>query len=181
MRRIVAWGVGAVLLWGAGAALADPGDGASPGGNWFTRWFRPAPKPAPKDKEPVPNVKQEDVDKLLASQPPAAVEGAASQRHREEVKYFRRWDVCNKLREIADQNDDADLRRKAEQMEERAWAVYMERTRFLPSGGAVGEPGLKTGPQSRAQAAPAASAGPGADVFSVPTDKGRAPAREERP
>jgi hypothetical protein len=176
MRLVTAWGVGAALLLGAGSALADPGTDTSTSGNWFTRWFHPAAKPANKDTPP--KLKKEDMDKLSAAGQATAVEGAANQRKHEEVKYFRRWEVCNKLRDIADQTDDTSLRHKADQMEERAWAVYIERTHFLPSGGAGAEPELKIGERNHAQAAPGAGRA-GADLINAPSGKGHYPAREE--
>ena len=48
--------------------------------------------------------------------------------------YHRRLDVCLKLHSIANATNDDALRRKAEQLEERLWQQYCQRTAHLRAG-----------------------------------------------
>jgi hypothetical protein len=150
MRSLGAWGLSLALVLGSGSAVsaADDGDGndkpaaSKTGGSWLKNWFTPGGKEADKPKPQEKKAEAEESRPL--AKPPSAVEGAAVQRKREEAKYFRRSAVCLKLKEIAEETDDHELRRRAEQLEQRAWAVYIERTRNLPSSQAVFESDVKT-------------------------------------
>jgi hypothetical protein len=45
--------------------------------------------------------------------------------------YLRRMQVCDRLKEIADETGDAALEQQAELMAQRAWFVYQQRTAQL--------------------------------------------------
>lgn len=161
MRRLGVWVGWAVLLVALGAAAApaapprdeDDEDGpkasARPQDGWnpaITRLFglgdkKPAPKPD-KDKEPD---KKRDAP---APRPSAQAEAAANLRRLEEAKLHRRQDVCLRLREIARETNDDDLERRAIQLDQRAWEVYLERTARL--GGEPSDAERLTAPPSRA-------------------------------
>ena len=131
--RIVGKGMmAAVLLTGlaASAALAQESDGdlhsSAPKPKAFWEgWFTPAAKPVEKK-----------FDKLAA--PPAgptAAEVAAATRKRELAAYSRRMEVCDRLTEIAiGKNDDA-MQARIEQLKDRAWELYQQRTGALSASG----------------------------------------------
>jgi hypothetical protein len=54
----------------------------------------------------------------------------------ERAKYLRRLKICDKLRTIAQDNNDAELERMANQLDERAYAVFLQRTAATPASGA---------------------------------------------
>jgi hypothetical protein len=131
MRRRLVWGWGVALLIGlgtAGAALAGPkdDDAAKPSdGGWFSGWFGGKPaEPAKKKDKPDP--------KDAAPVKPAPDRRAA--RNREEAVLLRRLAVCDKLKQVALQNGDAELERQADQLDARAWEVYNQRIANLPGG-----------------------------------------------
>jgi len=86
-------------------------------GNWFTRLWSTGDKPAPQ-KSSASAKKNE----------PSAAEAAASRRTREEVILNRRNEVILKLREVAQRTSDDVLLRKADELQERAWDLYLQRT-----------------------------------------------------
>jgi hypothetical protein len=187
MHKVGAWGmVGAALLLGAGAATAatpaDGGpdrDGTADNGNWLSRWFQPKPKP-PEKKPKVKTDKEERGQPASVAKASRPLDDAATQRAREEAKYFRRSEVCGKLKDIADQTNDAALRQQAEQMEERAWTVYLEHTKHLASSHQVFESDQKTlekhlGTGTAAPEKPSRSA-----IYTVPGKRDRSSAREDQ-
>jgi hypothetical protein len=128
---------------------------------------------------PLPD--KEAQEKLAESaKHPNQVQQAAALRAREEAEYQRRCEVCDKLRDIAEQTDDDALRQQAEQLDQRAWQVYLRRTKHLASSHAglesdrgAGEckPGLRPpAPQPRR---------PEAGLYTIPSQPGRAAAQEE--
>jgi hypothetical protein len=60
--------------------------------------------------------------------PASDVESASSRRTRAEVILNRRNEVILKLREIAQRTGDDALLRKADELQERAWDLYLEKT-----------------------------------------------------
>jgi hypothetical protein len=62
------------------------------------------------------------------SAPPADVESASSRRTRAEVILNRRNEVILKLREIAQRSGDDALLRKADELQEKAWELYLQKT-----------------------------------------------------
>jgi len=148
MRRVGLWGGCAVLLLalglGAGSAAPPPVDddddapvvgpnpAARPRDGWnpfITRTFGLDKKPAAK-KADAP-----------APRPPAQTETAAAIRRLEEAKLHRRQEVCQRLREIALETNDSGLEQIAEELDARAFKVYMDRTAHLPGGSDAESPG----------------------------------------
>jgi hypothetical protein len=134
MRRGVVVALNGVLLLSLAAVgrAAEPqdNDAAAPSGGWFTRWFSfgkqaPEKKAAEKSKEATP-----------APTKAMLLQAAAAQRAQEEAALLRRQGVCLKLRLIAAQTNDDELRRKADQLDQRAWNSYVQRTAHLPTGDA---------------------------------------------
>lgn len=133
MRRLGAWRWQLALLaaWGAAATVAadEPARGAAPWNNggllrgWFGR-----PEAASVDKPVSPA-------EAMAAKTPSAVEDAAAERARHEAALLRRQAVCARLLEIAFRNNDPELERQAEELQNRAWALYTQRTANLSSAG----------------------------------------------
>jgi len=122
----------------------------SPLDDWLNRKFGgpTGPKPevakAAKEQNKKPAKPQQPVDadedeKPTASRPTNQVDAAANERERELEALLRRQKVCLKLQEIALKNNDEELMRKAEQMDERAREIYAQRTAHLPCSDAVFE------------------------------------------
>jgi hypothetical protein len=113
----------AALLSSGPTRAADPPDTPAmvekPG--WLARTFGAKPKPTPAPAPPAARVL------------PNPAEVAANQRGDEEATYLRRVAVCDRLRAVAaDTHDDA-LMRKADDLSEKAWQIYLKRTAHLPS------------------------------------------------
>jgi hypothetical protein len=147
MRKVGAWSLTAALIFGLSTASARADDDTqsstpkpnprAPTWDWKpsdilygSRSNRDdlkpiAPKPAPKPdatiaKKPATPVKQT-----------STVADAAAERSRQEAALLRRLQVCDKLKEIAIRTNDAELLRRAEQLEERSQACYTQRTARL--------------------------------------------------
>ncbi|MBI3408641.1 MAG: hypothetical protein HY040_09825 [Planctomycetes bacterium] len=106
-----------VSLGTVGLARADDDASAASNGNWFTRMFRRQPA-APKTDEKA---------RVAAANVPQA-ESAAQVRVRAQMELMRRQEVCDKMREIAFQTSDDELRRQADQLDQRAWDAYVQKT-----------------------------------------------------
>jgi hypothetical protein len=168
-----------------GSALAGPGDrisddeaGKLTAPNVGANWFGFASKGTEKEADNQPGTR---VEKALSGQHRApastAAEKAAAIRAREEAKYLRRLQVCYRLEEIAEDSNNADLRRRVNELKARAEDLYMKRTAHLhqlPSDVRASESALATpatgsiGRQSET------------DVITVPSKEGRHSAKEER-
>jgi hypothetical protein len=141
MRNVGLWGGCAVLLlalglsaaWAApppavdedGEPILGPNPAARPRDGWnpfITRTFGLDKKPTAK-KADAP-----------APRPAAKDDTAAAIRRLEKAKLDRRQDVCRRLREIALETNDADLERRAEELDQRAFELYMARIGRLPGG-----------------------------------------------
>jgi hypothetical protein len=116
----------ALGLGAAGLAHGDDPPAKGPG-PWYSRIFGGGTPAAKK----APDVKKEDAKPL----PPGAVSALKAQAH---ADYMRRLEVCDKLREIGFESSDDELRRKADQLEQRAFDAYVQQMNRL--GGAP--PGL---------------------------------------
>ena len=57
----------------------------------------------------------------------------------EQAAFERRSQVCLRLMDLANQQNDMELYRRAEELEQRAWAVYLQRTAHLPAGNLAAE------------------------------------------
>jgi hypothetical protein len=151
MRRLWVWGLrGALCLAlgvGSAAAAGEPADGkdaagpAASSGGWFNvgRWFGFAKK-APErpsrggaERKAKPEGGEAAKASGGAGRRSAVVEEAATARALEEAAWQRRAAVCDKLREIAVQANDPELERLAEELDGRAWEVYLQRTQQLPA------------------------------------------------
>jgi len=71
------------------------------------------------------------------SAPPSDLESGSSRRTRAEVILNRRNEVILKLREIAQRTGDDALLRKADDLQERGWDLYLQKT--AGPGGSVQE------------------------------------------
>jgi len=87
---------------------------AQESGNWFTRMFSPGDKAAP--------AKKLDAKTDLSALPMPATNHRAIKA---KADLDRRQEVCMKLIEIAIATGDADLHRKAELLDQRAYDLYV--------------------------------------------------------
>ncbi len=81
-------------------------------------------------------------DKKVAPAPPpgpSPTERAALDQIREMKAFLRRQEVCNRLQEIALENNDPELERQAQLLDELNWQVYKRHTAGLPLGPAADE------------------------------------------
>jgi len=148
MRRAWLMGLGLTLIVGlaASAARAEDDDDEKPatptkpaygrGPGLLDRLFMSsekaaAKKPAQKEDGKVAKDKSSTKSKT-------AKESAVSIRAREQSALERRMQVCLKLMDIANQQNDEELYRRAEELDKKAWAVYRQRTAHLPAGSATG-------------------------------------------
>lgn len=122
MRKLAVWTAHAALLVGLGAvwcvAQEPSQDDSSSSANWLNRLLhvgkKQAPPPAAK-KTPEP-------------QPAVAVESPAARRLREKKTLDRRLEVCERLRDFAEKNNDESMQRIAAQLDERAFEIYKKNT-----------------------------------------------------
>lgn len=136
MRRLRRGGVTLALLLGlAGPVLAaEPpdtatkaaGGSASGSGSWWSSWF--GHKEQPEDKKASSAAEK-------PATPPAPAETAATIRQREYDAYWRRNDVCLRLKQAAQLAGDDEQMHRIEQLEDRIWAVYQQRLANLSGGG----------------------------------------------
>lgn len=138
MRRVGAGITAAVLLAAlAASALAQDTDGdlhsapaqAQASKSWWTGWFGPSAK---TDK---PESKKTEAAAPPAPASPSPVELAAAARQHERAAFNRRMEVCDRLTEIAVQNNDTAMQSQIDQLRDRAWEVYQKRTADLPASG----------------------------------------------
>ncbi len=128
MRKRIAWALGMVMTVGIGASAVLADDDPPPTPKATTTgfvgplkdWNKPAPKPAPKKKDEPP-----------APPKPTIAEKVQAARYKEQADLLRRMAVCDKLKEIAENTHDADLLRKAEQLQERANNIYTDNAVML--------------------------------------------------
>lgn len=145
MRRVWMWGLGMTLLIGlgvsAGAVRAGDEDDDRPaprkvhygrGPGLMERIWMPSQKPQEKKTA-------EKKENPAAEKPAPVVETPVMIRKREQDAWERRLQVCLRLMDLANQSGDDQLYRQAEELEQRAWAVYLQRTAHLPSGGVRAE------------------------------------------
>jgi hypothetical protein len=129
MRHRNAWAMGLALSLGlcaVGIALGQ--ESAGIGGTWFGRVFgRSSPAAAPKEKE----------EKVAAAPSPSAVRSQAL------ADLLRRLEVCDRLQEIAFENSDPELKRKADQLEQRAKDLYDQRVNGVSGGPTLDEDSLE--------------------------------------
>ncbi len=136
MGKLRSWGLAAALAVGLGAQAACAGDDESDSkpsprpssGHWvgpFASLNTPPKRPAKKPAK---------VDKKTDDKPVPQIDEAALDRARAEAALLRRLDACTRLMEIAWQTNDNELLKKAEELDERARAVYVKRTGYWAAG-----------------------------------------------
>ncbi len=140
MRKLRVWGLGAVLFAGglgmSAAMAADTKDAeeqpsAKSGWNWNV--FGSKDKPAAATDKPK-----------AEPEPPKPVRpDPATILKQERDKLMRRTAACLRLQEIALQTNDAELQRVADQLSDRAYQVYLQRTANVGGGAMLPE---STGP-----------------------------------
>jgi hypothetical protein len=133
MRRLGAGVLAAALLGGVvcGARAQEPaGDGK---GSWWSGLFG-GDKPK--------GVRVEDHTSGPRPAGPSPTERAARDQKRELNAYLRRMQVCDRLRQIAYDTNDAELERQADELEEQARLVYERATSRLPLAGSPDETAL---------------------------------------
>jgi hypothetical protein len=122
---------------GKGAAVDSPSAETSAGTNqsWLPNWFSSKDKPPAKPEKPA-SARADAAGKKEKGKEEDANSGrdAASPTSAERAKYLRRLKVCDKLRSIAQDANDAELERMVDQLEERAFAVFLQKT-GVPGGG----------------------------------------------
>lgn len=132
--------VGPALAWG------PPPGGAPP--NIGTLVNPPAPPMVYPDDNSTDKSTQKSADKSSAKKPAAApvaeaslekkpaakspIDQAAALREQEMQTLLRRQKVCLQLMQIAEETNDPELQRKAEQLDQRAREIYTQRTANLP-------------------------------------------------
>jgi hypothetical protein len=130
MRGVGKWGTAAALLLAVAVsvAAARDGDGAAKppasGSGWMSGWWGPKDKGGLAKEAPDPPG-------------PSAVNLADAARQREINAYLRRILVCDKLAQAADNTNDEKLMHEVEELKERVWAIYQQRTAHLSDGAAT--------------------------------------------
>jgi hypothetical protein len=151
MRRVGVWKFEIALLVGVG--MAAPAWAQEPEDReplpprqtgwrvapWLQEKMPPDPPPPPPKKKPAPKPDKPAAEAPAPARPMAAVDRAALERAREEKDFLRRLRVCDTLVKIAQENRDEQLERRAEQLNQRAWAIYQQRIAHLPCSNAQPE------------------------------------------
>jgi hypothetical protein len=125
MHRFRAWWLAATAAAGVGAPAATAAN--PPPTTLFAKWFGPAQpkKPGPVARDGSTSLRPPTVTAPL---PPEVVSGALQA---EQEAWARRMSVCDKLRQVAlDQNDEA-LMRQVDDLERQATATYNARVAAL--------------------------------------------------
>ena len=148
MRGKWMWGLGILVALGLGLAAgpirADDGDDddvkpaskkVPSGGHWLIRWpGGDAKKPAdtkPADKTDKPADKPAAKPTMPAAKP--IQDPPEKVRAREQAAWVRRQQVCDRLKEVAEQSHDEELLQTAKALEQRSWNLYLQRTANLPA------------------------------------------------
>jgi hypothetical protein len=143
MRGLGVWGIGVAFAVGMSVGVVSAADEATPtdaprttsSNNGWSKWFG-GNKKVP-EKKPAPSKAKESAAADSTARMSARTEDPAAERKREQATLFRRIDVCLKLMEIADETGDENLRRLAEDLDERAKGIYAQRIAHLPTRNAA--------------------------------------------
>ena len=146
MRRRRLGGVTAALLVGLGAAVAT-----ARGGEYYedntpqaegllSGLFHEKPRKQVKNTKNIKNIPNtqnaQNVGELqlrpAASAASGSVESAIAEQQRRMNALIRRMEVCDRLRMIANQTGNEALMMQANELEERANAIYRQQTASLP-------------------------------------------------
>jgi hypothetical protein len=126
MRRLRIRGLPAALVLGLGLSAAP----CSHAGSWMSGTWPPTSPPAAK-----PPATQPEKAPVKPEQTPARSEVTTPETLREQelAKLLRRQGVCIRLTQIALETNDVELQKRAEQLDERAYALYLSRTGTPPA------------------------------------------------
>jgi hypothetical protein len=120
MRHRNVWAAGLALGLGMGmVGLALGQEPARSGPGLLDRLFTSAPPPLVHSDLPDAKKKQDG---------PAAAPRPRVSREQALRDFYRRMEVCDKLRQIADINGDDELKNRADVLEMRAKDIYVQRT-----------------------------------------------------
>jgi hypothetical protein len=176
MRKGTVLGAAVVLSLGLGTGLAVGQEPATTGNQpgFLARLFAKKTDP-PKTAPALPKGPAADAESKAAS----AAGSAQAVQAREREALFRRQAVCDKLRLIAAQTSNDALMRKADQLNDRAWALYQQRT----EASAVQAEGMHTDLDALnrhlGSSAPSSAAPPNLALRPLDSDAGRTAARRE--
>jgi hypothetical protein len=135
-----------LLCWSAGQAAEPTSQGkgtTQESESWLARWFVMPKKPSAagvkpdRDKKAAPKRETppaSDTSEALPPRPRTEIDEAADLQEREMQHLIRRQMVCQKLMDIALRAGDQQLLRQAEQLDQRAWQVYLQRTAQFSGG-----------------------------------------------
>jgi hypothetical protein len=143
MRRLRLGGVAAALLIGLGAAVATTRageyyeDNTQEATGLLSGMFNEKPKSQAKRGKNARNTKNTKSANEVKPRPvPTAeagyLEPAAAEQQRRMNALIRRMEVCDRLRMIADQTGNEALMHQANELEERANAIYRQQVSGLP-------------------------------------------------
>jgi hypothetical protein len=144
MRRLRLGGVAAALLIGLGAAVATIRAGdyyeedSQQATGLLSGMFNEKPKKQAKSGKNTKNARNAKNGNEVKPPPPVPtaeagyVESVAAEQQRHMNALIRRMEVCDRLRMIADQSGDEALMIQANELEERANAIYRHQISGLP-------------------------------------------------
>jgi hypothetical protein len=174
--------VTAALVFGMGVGrvggqqpTSDSSD-INPKPGWWARLFgKKADAPHPGPAQAATSKEQ--------PRPLTGADLAAAMQARERALLDRRQAVCDKLKEIALRTGDEALMRRAEQLDQRAWALYQRRTSApaVPAGFQSDEQTLKEHLGGGPRATEDAPAPPNLTLRALEDGSGRTAARKEQP
>jgi hypothetical protein len=128
MDRLRAWGVLALLAGFTGVANAADPDGVplgyDRGAAAFARW-----NAGQSDRPKTPPVPPQ-----VAAAKAKALDTAAALRAQEEANFLRRLAACDRLRQLALDTGDDSLEKLADDLQQKAEAVFKARTANLAAG-----------------------------------------------
>ncbi len=136
MRRMGLWSVIATLCLGlcvpGGRAAEHDSPKPSSSPSWWDRLWPHEHKPEPKVEAEEEKTEKETA--ASASDKSAQlVEQARETREKAKADLMRRQAVCDRLQQIALETEDLDLQKRAEELNERAWSLYLKQTAHLPT------------------------------------------------
>lgn len=115
-----------IALLTLACALGVCGWACADEGNWFTRMFTPT-----SAKKEGADVDKKAIAKALENKDMPPIGPPPGKRALDELE--RRQDVCQKLRDIALANGDEEMLRKVEQLDQRAWDIYVAASKLRPA------------------------------------------------
>jgi hypothetical protein len=153
MRTSRLWAMGLAVVLGGGGALLAGDDENKDQPPWKHRGGLLSAKPTPGAGKSAEKKINDDLEKLdkddekaleksavrrnaEAIQRSSLADEAIAERAREEAVLLRRLAVCEKLKQVAFQTNDRSLEREAEELDQKAWAAYSQRTAHLSASDA---------------------------------------------